>query len=107
MSKKGGYQIIDLKGTNFSSDSHTIPGIYESIEGNYHKPLLLSGIVLAGVEYADVFVTVEKPASNYEITAYGHKFTVTSEDSVTESAVEAVALKAATKITTKKESAQK
>lgn len=54
---KGGYKIIDLKNANFTigGSAIEIKGIYESLEGNYRKPTLLSNIVLSGVERTDRF----------------------------------------------------
>lgn len=80
---KGGYKIIDFRGVNLTESAKTIPGIYESIEGNYHKPLLLSGIVLSGVEKADVFAASETSAGNYVFSVYGGTLTVTAENAVT------------------------
>lgn len=57
MSRNGGYKIVDLKGVNFTNGvGQTIPGIYEKIENSYHKPILLSGLTIAGVERADRFM---------------------------------------------------
>lgn len=80
---KGGYQIIDFRGVNITGSAQTIPGIYESIGGNYNKPLLLSGIVLSGVGKADVFAAAETDAGNYKFTVYGGTLTVTAENAVT------------------------
>lgn len=80
---KGGYQIIDFHGVNITGSAKTIPGIYESIEGNHHKPLLLSGIVLSGIGKADVFAAAETDAGNYKFTVYGGTLTVTAENAVT------------------------
>lgn len=80
---KGGYQIIYFRGVNLTESAKTIPGIYESIKGNYHKPLLLSGIVLSDVEKADVFAVAETNSGNYVFSVYGGTLTVTAENSVT------------------------
>jgi len=54
---KGGYKIIDLKGKSIDTDAEdpsiTVAGIYDAIEGNYGKALMLSGLVLDTTEYAD------------------------------------------------------
>lgn len=78
---KGGYKIIDLKGNDLTSTS-TIDGIYESIEGNYRKALLLSGIVIDDVEKDDTFVTANVTGDNYVIIAYGRTITITPDDEV-------------------------
>lgn len=82
MSKKGGYKIIDLKNNDLTS-SNTIDGIYDAIEGNYGKPILLSGIVIDSVEKDDIFVNVEVSGSDYIIKAYDRTITITSSDVVT------------------------
>lgn len=80
---KGGYKIIDLHGKNISADAVTIPNIYEEIEGNYYKPLLLSGIVISDIERADVFISVISNSGNYVISIYGGTITITPENTVT------------------------
>lgn len=80
---KGGYKIIDLKNLSLSDESVTIPGIYESIEGNYRKPLLLSGINLGRVEKADAFITAIAGDNAYTISVYGGTITITNENAVT------------------------
>ena len=56
--KIGGYQIIDLKGKNLTTDVGMVyEGIYELIEGTT-KPILLSGIQVDDTEYQDVYVSV-------------------------------------------------
>lgn len=81
---KGGYKIIDLKGVTIASEGGTtIAGIYNAIENNYRKPLLLSGVVIDGVEKADVFIEVTTTNSNFTFTAYGKTYTVTNADLVT------------------------
>lgn len=81
--KNGGYKIIDLHDNNLTAVGTTIKGIYEAIENSYRKPLLLSGVVIDGVEKNDAFVVAEAGAGSYTIT-YGSKvITITSEDDVT------------------------
>lgn len=84
MSRKAGYKVLNLKGTDLSSASFTLDGIYDSIEGNYNKALLLTGIVIDSVEKADVFVTAEVDSdANYVIKAYDKTITIASDDTVT------------------------
>lgn len=53
---KGGYKIIDLKGKDLTLDVGMVyEGIYDALEGTT-KAILLSGLVVNGVEYRDVFV---------------------------------------------------
>ena len=52
----GGYQIINLNDENHSLGTGKVhEGIYEKIEGT-RKPILLSGIVVGGVEYHDTYI---------------------------------------------------
>lgn len=78
--KKGGYKIINLNNNDLSQASFTLDGVYEEIEGNYQKALLLSGIIIDGVEKADVFVTAEIVNSKYVIKAYDKTLTIDSDD---------------------------
>lgn len=44
LSAKGGYLILDLKDKVIDDDNGvTIPGVYETLEGNYGKPVLCCG----------------------------------------------------------------
>lgn len=75
---KGGYQIID-----FNDHNHTVgvgavhEGIYDKIEGT-RKAILLSGIVVGGTEYHDMFVFPTVDGSNFVMTL--DKYTITVED---------------------------
>lgn len=81
---KGGYKIINLSDTVINADGGaTIDGIYESIENNYRKPLILSGIVIDGVEKADCAITVTSAENSFTFTAYGKTYTVSNADLVT------------------------
>lgn len=80
--KKGGYKIIDLKGIDLR-DGGTISGIYESIEGSYRKPILLTGIVIDEVEKNDVFVI--PTLSGYDFVfenIYGLDITINDENEI-------------------------
>ena len=53
---KGGYQILDLKNTNFAlGTGAVVSGAFETIRGT-KKPILVSGIVIAGTAYNDTYV---------------------------------------------------
>lgn len=83
---KGGYQILDLRDRNFVIGAgSTINGAYETIEGT-RKAILVSGIVIAGVEYHDTFAEFTVVGSNYTAQLYDKTITVTSADLVTISA---------------------
>lgn len=88
--RKGGYKIIDLKDNNFTvgGSSITIPGIYEAIENSHRKAILLSGIVIGGIERNDRFVTFGIVSTDYiasvavSDTANVLQCTVKADDSV-------------------------
>lgn len=80
---KGGYQIVDFKDVNITTEGSTIIGIYEQIEGSHRKALLASGITIDGVEYRDTWIDPTHAENNYSFTALGKTFTVTNDDKVT------------------------
>ena len=84
---RGGYQIIDLKGKNFTSgdSGHEIPGIYDLIKGT-HKPIMISKFVVAGVEQHDFFAQVRDEGGVYKIStpiANAKTINIASNDNVT------------------------
>lgn len=80
--KNGGYKIIDLHDVSLTSVAVKIAGTYEAIENSFRKPLLLSGVVLNGVEKNDAFVVAEVGSNKYTI-AFGSKtITITNADMV-------------------------
>ena len=80
---KGGYQILDLKNTNFAlGTGAVVAGAFETIRGT-KKPILVSGIVIAGTEYHDTYVDFTVVSSAFEGTIYGKKISITSTDTVT------------------------
>ena len=63
---KGGYQIIDLKNKNFTlGTGMVVEGAYEKIDGT-NKPIYISGICIAGVEYHDTYVNFVVKQTNFE-----------------------------------------
>ena len=82
--RKGGYQIIDLHDTNFTvGTAMMIDGIHDKIEGGYRKPILLSGLTVAGVEYPDTYVEMKVSESAYQTTAFGYGIKIENTDAVT------------------------
>lgn len=84
---KGGYQILDLKNTNFAlGTGAVVAGAFETIRGT-KKPILVSGIVIAGAKYNDTYVdfTIGKTGNiiAFEGTMYGKKISITNTDIVT------------------------
>lgn len=53
-----GYQIVSLKNINIPTDGTSvhIDGIFNAIEGNHRKPIMLSDIVLDVVERSSRYV---------------------------------------------------
>ena len=87
MSTKGGYQILDLKKTKLTAGTaSTIKGTWETLKGNYHKPVLVSGLVIGTTEYNDTFAEFTVTSTTYTATLYGYTLTVTNADAVTATA---------------------
>lgn len=93
MSKKGGYIIIDLKnidlnsidsdgGTyNWSNNSGLLPDLYNVLEQNYFKQVLVTGIKINGIERNDFITTIYLNGTSYSFNVYG--FTVNIVDKET------------------------
>lgn len=64
---RGGYKIIDLQNINITTTEVTIDNLYESIESNYRKPLLLNNLVINGSELPNVYVYAIVDNTNYKI----------------------------------------
>ena len=86
--RKGGYKVINLNDNNLTTSNTTITGIYEDVESNYRKAILLSGITINGVEYSDCFTTFNVSGSNLIATVYNNTITITDTDIVTATAIE-------------------
>lgn len=84
---KGGYQIIDFKGTNFTVGTAVkIAGVHEAIEGNYHKSLLLENFSIEGVEQTAAWVSAAVADASYTLAGTGlsgRTITVTNTDEIT------------------------
>ena len=80
---KGGYQILDLKNTNFAlGTGAVVAGAYSKIAGT-KKPILVSGIMIAGTEYHDTYVDFTVVSTAFEGTIYGKKISIANTDTVT------------------------
>ena len=84
---KGGYQILDLKKTNFALGTGVkVPDAFTTISGT-KKPILVSGIVIARTEYNDTYVDFTKVKNGVAITLegtiYGKKISISMADVVT------------------------
>ena len=80
--KMGGYKIIDLKNKSVTTTGVTVDGIYKEIEGSYRKPLLLTHVVINGVDKNDAFVNVIVQTSIYKFSLYGYSWEINSADLV-------------------------
>ena len=79
---KGGYQIIDLKNTDFRSgigQDFSEEKIYEKLEGT-RSPILLTNIVVDGVELHDTFVTISRTGDAYCMGIHPIDLTSTGTD---------------------------
>lgn len=80
---KGGYHIVDFQDVNITTENGaTVTGIYETIEHNYRKPILISGITIDGVEKPDCFIDCTIEEASVTFSAYGKTFTITSADAI-------------------------
>ena len=84
---KGGYQILDLKNKSFTlGTGAAVAGAFETIRGT-KKPILVSGIVIAGAKYNDTYVdfTIGKTGNiiAFQGTMHGKKISITNKDIVT------------------------
>lgn len=80
----GGYKIIDFKDINIdTSDGAVIAGIYDALENNHRKAIMISGITIDNIQKNDCFIDCSVSDGSYVFNAYGKQFTVTNEDKVT------------------------
>lgn len=82
---KGGYKLIDLEKVDMLEIEVgvIIKGIHKAIESSYAKPLLLTGIVIDGVEKNDVYIEELKVVDgSFVFKAYGYEITINDEDNV-------------------------
>lgn len=63
----GGYIIIDFKNTNLTTEGVIIDGIYERLEANHRKAILLSNGVVNGTERADCFAFATVSGTDYHL----------------------------------------
>lgn len=81
----GGYKIVDFHNTNLVTGAETpvtISGVYSEIENNYRKAILISGLVIDGVEKASSFVECVQGDNSCTLSVYGKTITVSSLDVV-------------------------
>lgn len=97
MNKKGGYQVINLKDFNFTKEKGTFiidvlndniidyeKFIYNLILAKNSKAILLSNIVIDGVEKNDVWLSYEDltdiTPTNIKFKVYNHESYIQLED---------------------------
>ena len=79
----GGYQIIDLGATNFTTaKSATVPGLYNKIKGA-RKAILLEHFSIAGTDFRPCFPEIKASGTSFVFDVYGYTFTVSNADAVT------------------------
>lgn len=80
----GGYQILDLKGTNFTDGTPaTVKGAYATIANSQNKATLIENYSIGGVSQFAGFASMEVSGTNYTCTVGTRTFVITSTDSVT------------------------
>lgn len=85
---KGGYMILDFKDNVLTAGTaKVIDGVYEALEGNYRKRVVLSGLVIGDTEYNDIEIAVTISSSNFVFSCYGYNFTIDDDDKVTATAI--------------------
>lgn len=84
MSRRGGIQILDLRGIDLGIQvKKIVPGSYEVIEGNYNKRLILSGLYFDNAILNDVEVQARVVGKTFVIAAYGLTLTFSDDDGIT------------------------
>ena len=79
----GGYKIIDLGYTNFTTTkSVTVPGIYERIK-SARKAILFEHFSIGGTDCLPCSPEITVSGTSFTFDAYGKTFTVANNDSVT------------------------
>lgn len=76
----GGYKMIDFRDINLTSVAVKIDGIYESIESNHRKALMLGGLNFENIEKANVYCQPVLTGTTYTFTCYGKTITITDSD---------------------------
>lgn len=82
----GGYKIIDLRGINLVTGAEAPPkisGIYDAIESGINKPLMLSGIVINGINKQTTYVNFTHADNIYSYVYDGVTISINSDDEIT------------------------
>jgi len=79
-----GYKLINFKNIDLKTTVATeIAGIYETIESNYRKPLVLERLVLDGVEVIDKWVNAQVENNKFTFAIPEGTIEVDNNDQVT------------------------
>lgn len=87
---KGGYKLVDLNNVNIEPDAVTaavVPGAYDAIEASHRKRIVVTGLVVDGVEQNDREVDFVSTEAGFVATLVmpeaAYIFTVDDDDKVT------------------------
>lgn len=88
MSRNGGYKIINLNQTAFTSGQEaSLDGLYSRLKNAHGKATLISGLIVGDVVYADFFAPFIVNGANYVtsvvIGSNTISITVTADDNIT------------------------
>lgn len=73
--RNGGYKVLNFNGYNFQnnhetpSSVHGLNDIYDRIEST-NKQIMVSGLVIDGIEFDDMFANFMVVSSKYETTIF-------------------------------------
>lgn len=82
---RGGYKIINFKNVPLETGGATmmIEGLYNEIESNFNKPLLISGLNIDNIEINEIYVNPISLGGTYRFPLNNNKsIIVTDTDAV-------------------------
>ena len=84
MKDLGGYQILDLKGYNFTVGTKaTISGVWGAVDGSTYA-VMVCNLVVAGKEFRNTWIVDLKfDNTNYVGTIYDYTITIANDDGIT------------------------
>lgn len=84
MSKLGGYQILDLNGTEFESGTaQVVRGSMDALKYSNGKVIVVSGLNIGGTAYGDMGGYLVTSAGGYTVQTPSFTIQVAGEDAVT------------------------
>ena len=79
----GGYTILDFENKDFTiGTAQKIDGVYNQINNNYSKPIILWGLTIGGSAKKALFLNFDKVSGNYVAQSGDLIFTISSNDNV-------------------------